>query len=83
MVIMGIFSPVLLKKVYSVYFYLYMHFDFLQVNQLVKNSNIKLIHKISYICVILLENESKCNNVTFGTQNPPFNMCCYSISVIF
>ena len=31
----------------------------------------------------LLVNESKCNNATFGTQNSPFNMCCYSISVIF
>ena len=23
----------------------------------------------------MLENEAKCNNVTFGTQNLPFNMC--------
>ena len=30
----------------------------------------------------MLEKESKCNNVKFGTQNSPFNMCCYSISVI-
>ena len=31
----------------------------------------------------MIENESKCNNVTFGTKNSPFNMCCYSISVNF
>ena len=30
----------------------------------------------------MLENELKCNNVIFGTQNSSFNMCCYSISVI-
>ena len=35
-----IYSHVLLKNVYSVYFYLCMLFDFLQVNQLVKNSKI-------------------------------------------
>ena len=31
----------------------------------------------------MFENESKCNNVTFGTQTSPFNMCFYSISVSF
>ena len=38
---------------------------------------------MSYFEENMLENESKCNNVTFGTQNSLFNMCCYSISVIF
>ena len=38
---------------------------------------------MSYFEENMLENESKCNNVTFWTQNSPFSMCCYSISVIF
>ena len=40
MVIMDIFRVRFVENVYSVYFYLYMHFDFLQVNQLVKISKI-------------------------------------------
>ena len=31
----------------------------------------------------MLENESKCNNVTFRTQNSPFNMWYYSIIIMF
>ena len=57
-----------------------MHFDFLQINQLVKNSKILVSSQnfiyMRYFEENMLENESKCNNVTF-------NMCCYSISVIF
>ena len=37
---------------------------------------------MSYFEENMLENELKCNNVIFGTQNSSFNMCCYSISVI-
>ena len=38
---------------------------------------------MSYFEENMLENESKCNNVKFGTHNSQFNMCCYNISVIF
>ena len=88
MVIMGIFiEPCFVEKCILILF-LSLHAVWFSSSKPISKKQQNLVSSqnfiiMSYLEENMLENESKCNNVTFGTQNSLFNMCRYSISVIF
>ena len=87
MVIMGIFRVMFCYKC-VINLFLSLHAFWFSSSKPISKKQQNLVSSqnfiyMSYFEENMLENESKCNNVTFGTQNSPFKMCCYSISVIF